>query len=280
MAMRHEVGQLDIFGNEIKPDTEYKAFTAKFEPKKTTDDCFTPPPVYDAVAQWVEKEYGIDRAKFVRPFWPGADYKTVNVPEDCAVVDNPPFSIITKIVKHYIHTGTRFFLFAPTLTLYSGHGRKVCYIPCGVQITYENGAVVNTSFVTNMDRYQLRTAPNLYSAVEAANDENRRKDAVQLPKYKYPDCVLTAAAAYRYSRLGIDFRIKPEECTFIRAMDAQRQTGKAIFGSGLLLNERAAAERAAAERDSAIVWELSDREKRIVAELSGKRHADLVDKTK
>ena len=106
-----------------------------------------------------------------------------------------------------------------------------------------------------------------------------------MPKYKYPDCVLTAAAAYRYSRLGIDFRIKPEECTFIRAMDAQRQTGKTIFGSGLLLNERAAAERAAAERaaaerDSAIVWDLSDREKRIVAELSGKRHADLVDKTK
>lgn len=61
-------------------------------------------------------------------------------------------------------------------------------------------------------------------------------------------------------------------------MDAQKDSGKAIFGSGLLLSDdaalrhekaaRAAAERAAAERAAAIVWELSDREKEIVKNLS------------
>jgi len=273
-----------MFGGEIKPDTEYKQFTEKFEPKKTTDDCYTPPIVYDAVADWVATEYGLQRDRFLRPFYPGGDYKREIVPEGWAVVDNPPFSIIAQIVRHYLHKGVRFFLFAPTLTLFSGQERAACYIPCGVSVTYENGAQVNTSFVTNLDPCQLRTAPDLYQAVKAANEENRRKDVKELPKYSYPAYVLTAAAAYQYSRLGIDFRVMPKECTFIRAMDAQKQVGKGIFGSGLLLSEQAAAERAAAdraameraaaereatERANARVWELSDREKALVASFDG-----------
>ncbi len=288
--MAHEVGQLDMFGGEIKPDTEYKQFTEKFEPKKTTDDCYTPPLVYEAVAGWVAREYGVQRDRFLRPFWPGGDYKRENVPEGSVVVDNPPFSIIAQIVRHYLRTGARFFLFAPTLTLFSGHERRACYIPCGVSITYENGAQVNTSFVTNLDPHQLRTAPELYQAVKLANDENRRKDVKELPKYTYPDNVLTAAAAYQYSRLGVDFRVMPQDCAFIRALDAQRQVGKAIFGSALLLSEQSAAERAAAdreasrraaierdaqERDNAKMWELSEREKAICAGFGGGgvRHA-------
>ena len=37
----------------------YEEFVEKFKPKKTTDDCYTPPLVYDAVAEWVAKEYGL-----------------------------------------------------------------------------------------------------------------------------------------------------------------------------------------------------------------------------
>lgn len=49
-------------------------------------------------------------------------------------------------------------------------------------------------------------------------------------------------------------------------LDAQAVAGKAIFGCGLLLSERAAAERAAAT-----VWELSERERRLVAALGEER---------
>lgn len=35
---------------------EYKQFVEKFKPKKTTDDCYTPPEVYEAVKQWVLSE--------------------------------------------------------------------------------------------------------------------------------------------------------------------------------------------------------------------------------
>ena len=58
--------------------------------------------------------------------------------------------------------------------------------------------------------------------------------------------------------------IKENDCTLIRELDAMKETGKGIFGSGLLLSERAAAERAAAT-----CWQLSERELEIVRSLGG-----------
>lgn len=45
---------------EINP--EYAAFVEKFKPKKTTDDCYTPENVYNAVADWTAREYAVERA--------------------------------------------------------------------------------------------------------------------------------------------------------------------------------------------------------------------------
>ena len=50
---------------------EYKNFTDKFKPKKTTDDCFTPDNVYETVADYVATRFNVDRNRFVRPFYPG-----------------------------------------------------------------------------------------------------------------------------------------------------------------------------------------------------------------
>jgi hypothetical protein len=60
---------------------EYDAFTEKFKPKKTTDDCYTPPLVYDAIQDWACSEYGIDPACIVRPFYPGGDYERFDYPD-------------------------------------------------------------------------------------------------------------------------------------------------------------------------------------------------------
>ena len=67
---------------------EYKEFVEKFKPKKTTDDCYTPPSIYEAVVGWCENEYGIDRKKIVRPFYPGGDYEHYPYKEDSVVIDN------------------------------------------------------------------------------------------------------------------------------------------------------------------------------------------------
>ena len=140
---------------------EYEAFVDKFKEAKTTDDCYTPPEIYDEIASWVAEEYGYDREKFLRPFKPGGDYQREEYPEGCAVVDNPPFSILASIVDWYLFRNIPFFLFGPTLTIIgllrkASRKEKCCVILIGNQITYENGATVQTSYVTNMDTYNLR----------------------------------------------------------------------------------------------------------------------------
>ena len=244
----------------------------KFKPKKTTDDCYTPDEVYDAVADFVAQEYGLDRKQFVRPFYPGGDYQNEKYGKNAVVVDNPPFSILAEILNYYAEKGVKFFLFAPALTLFSSSSQNACAIACGVDVTYENGASVATSFVTNLENNRVRTAPALYRAVSEANDRVLAETKRTLPRYEYPDEVLTAAIAARWCKYGVEYRLKREESELIGALDAQKEADKAIFGKGYLLSEKAAAEKAAAEKAAAEKaaaekWHLSEREKEIVRRL-------------
>lgn len=253
-----------IFDEQLTMDDnpEYSAFVEKFKPKKTTDDCYTPENIFEAVAAWACKEYGFDPSQIVRPFWPGGDYERFDYPDGCVVLDNPPFSILAEICNFYNEHGIQFFLFAPSLTVPLRDFRN-CAIIANADVTYENGAEVITAFITNMERdYILRTAPDLGAAVNAEDEKNRKATKKQLPKYEYPTNIITAALAMRYARYGLDYRVRKDEAAFIGALDAQRPTGKSIFGGGLLLSERAAAERAAAQK-----WQLSEKEKAIVAHL-------------
>ena len=252
----------------------YEEFVEKFKPKLTTDDCYTPPAIYEVIRDWACNEFKIDPAVIVRPFYPGGDYEHYEYPDGCVVLDNPPFSILSKICAFYLERGIKFFLFAPSLTCFQGrHTMDICHIICDCNIVYENGANVRTSFVTNFDAEVIaRTAPDLTKAVNAVSDMLRREQTRELPKYSYPDHVITSALMQRYAKYGVELRIMREDCTFIRALDSQRECGKTVFGGGLLLSdraaaERAAAERAAAERAAAHVWTLSDREREIVASL-------------
>ena len=254
----------------------YEQFVEKFKPKKTTDDCYTPALVYDAVKRWACREYGIDPGSVVRPFWPGGDYETADYPEGCSVIDNPPFSILTAICAFYLDRGIPFFLFAPSLTCLGG--ARVCmrmnHLITDCHVVYENGAVVPTSFVTNMGggEYVMQSAPGLTREVNAAIEAGRERRSV--PRYVYPDEVATAAMLQRYAKYGVEFGVRRDECARISALDMQRDAGKAIYGGGLLLGkraaaERAAAERAAAERAAAERWTLSVREHAVIAGLRG-----------
>ncbi len=262
-------------------DDEYRAFKEKFKAKKTTDDCYTPAPVYEAVADWVAREYAADKSRFVRPFFPGGDYEHFAYPEGCAVVDNPPFSILSRILTFYHGHGIPFFLFAPALTLFSSASATLATcIPVGVTVTYENGAQVPTSFVTNMDdpEIRVRTAPSLFSAVKEANDRNLAASKKSLPRYEYPDQILTAAMAQRWCKYGVEYRLRAADCLPISALDAQRSRGLSIFGCGFILGssaaaERAAAERAATERAATERWTLSDRELEIVKYIDARKTA-------
>ena len=245
-------------------DDEYRDFVEKFKTKKTTDDCYTPAAIYEAVASWVASEYDLDRAAFVRPFWPGGDYERFDYPAGCVVVDNLPFSILSQILRFYLRRGIGFFLFAPALTLLGGAGADCCAVCTGVSVTYANGANVPTSFLTNLEPdTRVRTAPALYQAILAADKENN--PPANLAKYTYPDNILTAAMVQRWCKYGVEYRLSVAESLPISTLDAQRGAGKSIFGSGYILGSRAAADRAAADRAAATIWTLSEAERQIVA---------------
>ena len=250
---------------------EYDAFVDKFKPKLTTDDCYTPQNIYETIRDWAVEHYGLQGAPVVRPFYPGGDYEHETYPDGCVVIDNPPFSILSQICRFYMERGIRFFLFAPALTLFSIAAGTCNYLPMSCWITYENGADVRTSFVTNLGNWKIETVPELWALVDAMNAQNTNEGAAELPGYTYPDCVMTPIRIAPTSR-WMALRIPASDASFARALDAQREQGKSIYGASFLLSEKAAAEKAAAEKAAAekreqFVWELSDREKAIVAAL-------------
>ena len=198
--------------NKVKSKS-YDEFVEKFTPKKTTDDCITPPKVFEAIKNWACDEYKIDPQNIVRPFWPGGDYEDFKYPDNCVVLDNPPFSIFSKICEFYINHKIKFFLFAPALTIFSG--RKILkhtnHILCDASITYENGAVVNTGFVTNLtEGVVAQTAPELGNIIKNTCQMLRQKERIELPKFKYPDHVVTSAMLGKYAKYGVHLKIKKE----------------------------------------------------------------------
>ena len=268
----HESGELTDEDSE-----EYAEFLQKFEPKRTTDDCYTPAAIYDAIADWVARAFDVNREKFLRPFYPGGDYQKEKYKPGDVVVDNPPFSILAEIVRFYEERGIGFFLFAPTMTLFSSSSTSVTALPMYAPITYENGAVVNTSFLTNLGDQSLRvwSAPELYQIIKEVNDRLQAERTKELPKYSYPDNVITSAMVAKWGKYGVDYRLNKSDSVQISALDAQKEAGKGIYGKGFLLSERAAAERAAAERAAATRWKLSDRELKIVEQLG--KNAERID---
>ena len=257
---------------------EYNEFLDKFETKKTTDDCYTPDNIYNAVAGWVAEEYGMNQEDFVRPFYPNGDYQKFNYTEGAVVVDNPPFSILAEILKWYTEREIKFFLFAPSLTIITATACDLTYFTIGAQVTYENGANVSTGFITNLDdEYRLRTAPDLWARIKEQNDINLKEKSKDLPNYVYPDYVICPAQIMKIAHYEQDLRIRKADCIIISELDEQKKEGKALFGKGLLLSEKAAAEKAAAEKAAAEkaaaekaaarVWQLSDREMEIVKNL-------------
>ena len=270
MTERASLHHGDCLGAEAAAQ-EYAEFLSKFEAKKTTDDCFTPPAVFAAVHQWVAAEYGLQGRRIVRPFHPGGDFVAFDYQPGDVVLDNPPFSIITKIRRFYDAQKIDYFLFAPSLTLFSIKAPTMLVVD--ETIEYANGAKVATSFITSLEpQTRIRTAPSLAQALRAA-----RPAKASLPKYTYPGNVRNAALLQRIS--GVDFHIPANECEFISKMDAQIDAGKGIFGNGIIMSDAKAAELKAAELKAAELkaavesteWELSQRERGIIERLNARR---------
>lgn len=272
----------DFFNRENRNDDsreagndEYNAFLDKFEEPKTTDDCYTPDNIYQIIADWTAKTYDVKQKNFVRPFYPGGDYKSFQYASDAVVVDNPPFSILEEIISFYIERGIRFLLFAPGLvSVRKAPSKRLCWISSGTGVRYENGAVVNTAFLTNLDdEYVVRLDPKLAADIKAANDKNRKDQVKETQKYEFPPEVLHGAKLNTLAAHGHELRIRHEDAIGISALDEMKDEDRAIFGGGLLLSEKATADRIAAEK--AFVKRQSEEKKSRTWKLS-KRELDIV----
>lgn len=256
-----------IYRPRLETFNDYDSFVEKFKPKKTTDDCYTPPQIYEAVKNYVVDTYGLAGREIVRPFYPGGDYESFDYPAGGVVIDNPPFSIISQICKDYAKWGIDFFLFAPHLTNFNIPANHVI---CGINIEYENGAKVATSFVTSFGDHKAETAPELYRILVIIQKSEFVK---KLPKYKYPAELLTVNDMEKLCRAGIHFGV--QRYVKVRRLDAQIKLKKSIYGAGLLIDHEKAKQKIeklkwiedkAINRET-IEWKLSEREQQIIDDL-------------
>lgn len=253
--------------------TDYDGFVEKFKPKLTTDDCYTPLQIYEIIKTWAVEKYGLQGHTVLRPFKPGGDYEAEEYPEGCVVIDNPPFSILRKIKDFYIARQIDFVLFAPTLTLFSSADNAINYVQVNAPIRYHNGAIVNTSLVTNLGDNLIETAPDLRRRIVEAQKKSGVKFNT-VAKYVYPEHVISSALLDKYVKHVQPFVLKRSEAYFVRTLDSQRATKKGIYGGGYLISSKAV-ERLRECLQSPLVegytdsehptkWELSEREKQII----------------
>ena len=246
---------------------EYLDFLKKFDEPKTTDDCFTPPEIYEFVKDWAVKRYDLEGREIVRPFYPGGDYETFEYNRGVVVIDNPPFSLQTKIIDFYLEKGIDFFLFANGLTTFSAkRDRPVCAVIVNGVIEYENGAKVSTSFLTNLDSNSVIANAELNNGIQ--NIMRRISKAKKLPKYKYPKNVVMVNDLKKAVTRGYDVEIPFASSQFVTRLDDQKEHNKKMFGDGLLVSNRVAElmdeAKNAPIKEQAQEWGLSEGELKII----------------
>ena len=281
--------QLNLFGEEeIRPQPkrptggskssivfhDYESFLAKFaDNPKTTDDCFTPKDVYEAVVRYVGTVVDLSDKVILRPFFPGGDYENAEYPENGIVIDNPPFSMFLPIVKFFTARRIPFFLFGPGMTIV--WASKYCTVLCiNNNIVFENGASVACNFASNLfGDIVAMTAPMLSDFIAACKSQNTKQKQSQ---YVYPDNMLCVSELQAICKGGVDFAVSRDETHMIDKMDLHPKKCN-IFGTRFLVSDdvvrrkQEALELSKEEQAKAgtfVQIELSEREKRIVERLN------------
>lgn len=251
--MSRKVVQLTLFGGweEVKAIrtnnggsqnpivfNDYDSYVAKFnkkDHKMTTDDTYTPQDVYEAVVRYVNSIYPLEGKQILRPFYPGGDYEKAEYPENGVVIDNPPFSIFTKICKFYSRNNIPFFLFGPGMTILSI--AKYCSaIVISQSIKYHNGACVATGFATNLlGNTMVTTAQSLDEDISKCPSQGKGKSYVKKAR---PDNIIGVGDIQAVARRrDVDFSITRGDASLI-----DKNKGVKLFGKHLWVNDDIAKE--------------------------------------
>lgn len=165
---------------------DWDAYVKKFGDKpRTTDETYTPKNVYEAVYNWVDKHfYSLKGYKVVRPFFPGGNYAKdlKKYTKNTIVLDNPPFSQVSRIMDTYQAKGVKFFLFMSKESICPALARGLGVIYLRPNITYENGAEVATHFVHNLYKQpSLIVSAELDEAILATQEQKKKRKEYKIP---------------------------------------------------------------------------------------------------
>ena len=251
---------------------DYASFVAKFtEQPKTTDDCYTPEDVYNAVVEYVGTITDMTGKCILRPFYPGGDYENAEYPDNGIVIDNPPFSMFTKIVRFYMAADIPFFLFGPGMTILQICKYGATAVIIGKQVLFHNKAFIRMNFATNLlPDMMVVTAPTLTEALENLPSQNQKSE---LPKYRYPENVISTSMLQTIANGGIEIGIPRAASITIGGLDNHPKGKSALFGDHILAAQAAAkataqaAAKATAQAAARIPIPLSEREIKIISTL-------------
>ena len=133
-------------------------------------------------------------------------------------------------------------------------------------IKYANGAVVKTSFVTNIIRdTRVWLNADLRKRINDCCDIKEHQNE----KKSYPSNVINAASCGKFLSRGFDLKIPNDESQYVRNIDELQNEGMRIFGGGMLLSDRIAEifDKEKAKKYERVV-NLSERERKIIEQLN------------
>lgn len=284
-----------ISARDMTPE-QYEEWLNKFsETLKTSDDTFTPANVYKTVYEWADKHYHISGRPIERPFYPGGDYRNYKYRKNCVVVDNPPFSILTKIIDFYIENKIDFFIWCPHLTSLQYIVKGVTLVIADAPVIYSNGARIATGWLTNLDEENAVVCSNeLRLTLEQCNIDNKKQfdcgKSNHLTNYSYPPELLRVGVLNQLGK-RCEYAIPRDQVYLkevVRTTDAQKEYNRvnkkkqSVYGGGFWISP-AEAERIQktikenkikrldkTEEEPGIVIKKSEREQAIIDSLKWK----------
>lgn len=211
----------------------------------TPDECYTPPAVYDTVLDYAVRRYNLQGKHVVRPFIPGGDYRKYVYDKNDVVIDNPPFSITTKIAKWYIEHNIPFFLFINGLygvSLSRGLHDKATVIVTNANVSfYNNGSEkrIKLGFVTNLEPKNII----LRGDVTLTNRLNGLIKKKSLNKFKYPANMLRNSDVLKAIHHGVELKLTTNNCFFENNLDYNKEHKLTdVHGGCYLVNDNVYAE--------------------------------------
>lgn len=269
--------------NNISTESEkmYKYCVTNGQNINTADECYTPPAVYDAVLDYTVERYNLRGKHVVRPFLPGGDFKKYVYGKNDVVIDNPPFSITTKIVKWYIANNIPFFLFINGLygvSLSRGLHGKATVIVTNANVSFYNKGIekrIKLGFVTNMEPNNIV----IRGDATLTNKLNGLVNKKSFKRFRYPDNFLKNSDILSALQRNVELKLTTDNCLFEDNLDYHKAQTRdkaqrlSVFGGGYLVNDQLYAEfKESLKQDLPRTYcvTLSTREQKIIEDLNKK----------